>query len=237
MGMLKELDIFVRSHLSPLKDEQVALMRARWEREKRKSKEPALAPKRRRGAKVAAEAPVAVEPEGRPTRRRRTAADVAAADAEAQATAAALEAERELKATQALEASLAEEAARPQPSLEERAAALFKDIPAPSDSRAAASEAGTATAEAPSGPPSAPSLAPPVTPGAPPRPLPVRPRPVASGVPSSSVPPPPVASAAPGSLDLEAHPAPGFRQVGADRAGVQLPARAGGGVGSGARGH
>src|SRR2546430_2287686 len=28
MGMLKELDIFVRSHLSPLKPEQVALMRA-----------------------------------------------------------------------------------------------------------------------------------------------------------------------------------------------------------------
>ncbi len=203
MGMLKELDIFVRSHLSPLKDEQVALMRARWEREKRKSKEPAAAPKRRRGAKVAAEVPVAVEPEGRPTRRRRTAADVAAADAEAQATAAALEAERELKATQALEASLAEEAARPQPSLEERAAALFKDIPAPSDSRATASEAGTATADAPSGPPSAAPLAPPVTPGAPPRPLPVRPRPVASGVPSSSVPPRPVASAAPGSIDLE----------------------------------
>ncbi|HXI34122.1 MAG TPA: translation initiation factor IF-2 [Gemmatimonadales bacterium] len=203
MGMLKELDIFVRSHLSPLKDEQVALMRARWEREKRKSKEPAAAPKRRRGAKVAAEAPVPVEPEGRPTRRRRTAADVAAADAEAQATAAALEAERELKATQALEASLAEEAARPQPSLEERAAALFKDIPAPSDSRAAASDTGTATADAPPGPPSAAPLAPPVTPGAPPRPLPVRPRPVASGVPSSSVPPRPVASAAPGSIDLE----------------------------------
>src|SRR5438309_1718567 len=37
--MLKELDIFVRSHLSPLKPEQVALMRARWEREKRKLKD------------------------------------------------------------------------------------------------------------------------------------------------------------------------------------------------------
>jgi translation initiation factor IF-2 len=203
MAMLKELDIFVRSHLSPLKDEQVSLMRARWEREKRKSKEPAAAPKRRRVAKVAVEAPAPVEAEGRPKRRRRTAADVAAADAEAQVVAAALEAERELKATQALEASLAEEAARPQPSLEERAAALFKDIPTPSESRTAASETGTATAEASSGPPSAAPLAPPVTPGAPPRPLPVRPRPVASGVPSSSVPPRPVASAAPGSIDLE----------------------------------
>ena len=34
MGMLKEMDIFVRSHLSPLKPDQVALVRARWEREK-----------------------------------------------------------------------------------------------------------------------------------------------------------------------------------------------------------
>ncbi|MDP3910821.1 MAG: translation initiation factor IF-2 N-terminal domain-containing protein, partial [Gemmatimonadales bacterium] len=46
MGMLKEMDIFVRSHLTPLKDEQVALMRARWERDKRKQKQPAAPPKR-----------------------------------------------------------------------------------------------------------------------------------------------------------------------------------------------
>ena len=50
MGLLKEMDIFVRSHLSPLKEEQVALVRARWEREKRRLKEPAPAPKRRRAA-------------------------------------------------------------------------------------------------------------------------------------------------------------------------------------------
>src|SRR5947199_209068 len=43
--MLKEQDIFVRSHLTPLKPEQVALMRARWERDKRKQKEtPAPSP-------------------------------------------------------------------------------------------------------------------------------------------------------------------------------------------------
>jgi len=53
MGMLKELDIFVRSHLTPLKEEQVSLMRARWEREKRRLKEPpAPASKRRRAVKV-----------------------------------------------------------------------------------------------------------------------------------------------------------------------------------------
>src|SRR5438445_207773 len=61
MGMLKELDIFVRSHLSPLKPEQVALMRARWEREKRKLKEAPAAPKRRRTVKAAE--PVAGAPQ------------------------------------------------------------------------------------------------------------------------------------------------------------------------------
>ncbi|MGH7530965.1 MAG: translation initiation factor IF-2 N-terminal domain-containing protein, partial [Gemmatimonadales bacterium] len=56
MGMLKEIDIFVRSHLTPLKDEQVALMRARWERDKRKQKQAATpGPKRRRAVKTAAE--------------------------------------------------------------------------------------------------------------------------------------------------------------------------------------
>src|SRR2546428_264507 len=65
MGMLKELDIFVRSHLSPLKPEQVALMRARWEREKRKQKDAPAPPKRRRVVK-AAEPVVAAAPEARP---------------------------------------------------------------------------------------------------------------------------------------------------------------------------
>src|SRR5213592_4292374 len=73
MGMLKEQDIFVRSHLSTLKPEQVALMRARWEREKRKQKDAPASPKRRRAVK-AAEPVVAAAPEARPKRRRRTAA-------------------------------------------------------------------------------------------------------------------------------------------------------------------
>src|SRR5438477_10066215 len=126
--MLKEQDIFVRSHLSPLKPEQVALMRARWEREKRKLKDAPAPPNGRRVAKAAAGEPVAAAPEARPMRRRRTAAEVAAAEAEAQAE-AAIEAERELKAREALEAAKAvdDEA---KPSLEERAAALFKDLPA-----------------------------------------------------------------------------------------------------------
>src|SRR5438445_662551 len=206
LGMLKELDIFVRSHLSPLKPEQVALMRARWEREKRKLKEAPAPPKRRRVAKVAAAEPVAAAPEARPMRRRRTAAEVAAAEAEAQAE-AAIEAERELKAREALEAAKAvdDEA---KPSLEERAAALFKDLPAAEESRgeqptfATAPAATAAPAAPPPPPPSAASF------GAPPRPViptPVRPKPVASAAPGGGppAPPRPVASAAPGVGPLE----------------------------------
>src|SRR5216683_3310911 len=119
MGMLKEQDIFVRSHLSPLKPEQVALMRARWEREKRKQKDAPAAPKRRRAVKAAEPVP-AVEPDGRPKRRRRTAAEMAAVEAEAQAE-AAVEAERELKAREVLEAAKAVEEEQ-RPSLEDQEA-------------------------------------------------------------------------------------------------------------------
>src|SRR5438093_400032 len=80
MGMLKEMDIFVRSHLTPLKDEQVSLMRARWERDKRKQKQPSAPPKRRRAAKAAEVAPEPVaRTDYRPKRRRRTAAGAGAA--------------------------------------------------------------------------------------------------------------------------------------------------------------
>ena len=60
MGLLRQMDVHVRSHLSPLTDDQVARVRARWEREKRvraeKQAAPAAPARRRRGAvsKVAA---------------------------------------------------------------------------------------------------------------------------------------------------------------------------------------
>jgi len=189
MTMLKEMDIFVRSHLTPLKDEQVSMMRARWEREKRRQKEPAVtSPKRRRAVKVVEPAPV--EEEGRPKRRRRTAAEVAAAEAEAQAETARLAEAEELRARTALEASRVQEEEKPVISLEERAAALFRDLPATE----AAPEAAV------------PAVAPPLAAPSGPRfviPTPVRPKPVASGVPGGAVPPRPVASAAPGAGALE----------------------------------
>jgi translation initiation factor IF-2 len=194
LGMLKEQDIFVRSHLSPLKPEQVALMRARWEREKRKQKEAPTPPKRRRAVKAVE--PAAVVPEERPKRRRRTAAEMAAVDAEAQAE-AALEAERELKAREALEAAKAGDEEE-KPSLEERAAALFKDLPAVEEPAVSAPVAvGPVASAAPS---------PAVSTFTSPRaviPTPVRPKPVASATPGGPVPPRPVASAAPGAIPLE----------------------------------
>src|SRR5438094_886279 len=199
MGMLKEQDIFVRSHLSPLKPEQVALMRARWEREKRKQKDTPAAPKRRRAVK-AAEPVAAAEPDGRPKRRRRTAAEMAAAEAEAQAE-GAIEAERELKAREALEAAKAVDVEE-KPSLEERAAALFKELPAAEEAGAESAAAAPTAAHAAA--PFTASAAPPAA-ARPMIPTPVRPKPVASATPGGAVPAPPrpVASAAPGASPRE----------------------------------
>jgi translation initiation factor IF-2 len=205
MTLLREMDIFVRSHLTPLKDEQVSMMRARWEREKRKQREPAAPPKRRRAAK-AAEAPAPVV-EARPTRRRRTAAEVAAAEAEALAKAEA-EAEVESKARQALEAAKAEEEElRVAASLEERAAALFKELPPAVEETEEVAAPPAPVFAAPPAPATPAPMAPPPSPAhGIPRPFiptPVRPRPVASAAPGAPVPPRPVASAAPGAPPLE----------------------------------
>jgi translation initiation factor IF-2 len=127
VNMLRQLDVPVRSHMSELTDDQVARLRARWEREKRaRAEKPAAAPtRRRRGAvKTAAKAepvqpapaePPPVEPaqmaesiaaQAGPVKvRRRKAADVQAAQAEAeqleQAVAEAQQAEAEAEAAAA----------------------------------------------------------------------------------------------------------------------------------------
>src|SRR5262245_21496734 len=208
MGMLKEMDIFVRSHLTPLKDEQVSLMRARWDRDKRNQKQPTAPPKRRRTVKAVEPVPAeAVSGDSRPKRRRRTAAEVAAADAAAAEAAAAEAAEAE-RARLALETAVREqEEEKAAPSLEERAAALFKDL-APTATAADVVEA------APPATPTTPVFSPPPAAASPPPrpfiPPPVRPRPVARGTPSgggpgapTAPPPRPVASAAPGAPPLD----------------------------------
>ncbi len=126
-GLLRTMDIQVRSHLSPLTDDQVARIRARWEREKReraqKQAAPAAPARRRRGAAPAPEAPATVaEPvtaAGEPVRRRRRAADVAAAAAEVAAAEAAANEAAEVVAA-------AERAEREQRDAEEAAAAAIR---------------------------------------------------------------------------------------------------------------
>jgi len=212
MGMLKEMDIFVRSHLTPLKDEQVSLMRARWERDKRKQKQPSAPPKRRRAAKAVEPAPEpVVAAESRPKRRRRTAAEVAAADAAAAEAAAAEAAEAEIARLALETAAREQEEERPAASLEERAAALFRDLAPAEAAEPVAPTANLTFAPALPAAPSPPTFSPPSAP--PPRPFiptPVRPRPVARGTPSgpgggggTQVPPRPVASAAPGAPPLD----------------------------------
>ena len=87
LNMLKDMNIFVRSHMSALENDQVSAVRVRWEREKRKSAEEPTAKKGRRKAVKAEPAPAPVE--AKPTKRRRTAAEVAQVEAQAQAEKAA----------------------------------------------------------------------------------------------------------------------------------------------------
>jgi translation initiation factor IF-2 len=144
LQMLAGMGIHVRSHLSGLDEGQVARVRTRWEREKRRKTEPE--PKSRKGRRKKATKADQKEatPEARPRRRRRTAAEVAAKkEAEEHARVEAEEA-----ATAAAEAEAEAEAAEEVGSLEERAAALFKEPEAAEPTAVEAeAEAGTFAAE------------------------------------------------------------------------------------------
>ncbi len=127
MTLLKEMNIFTRTHMSALEPDQVAAVRVRWEREKRK---PAAdeAPKkgRRKVAKAAEPAPSAEA--AKPVRRRRTAAEVA--ESEAVLEAARLKDEVEKAAFfEPLVVEKKDEDVDVAASIQERAKALFKDLP------------------------------------------------------------------------------------------------------------
>jgi translation initiation factor IF-2 len=210
MGLLRQMDVVVRGPTSSLSDDQIARVRARWEREKRQRADKqgaAAAPARRRrvqteaattapaktskprSAKAGAASPAA-EPAA-PTVRRRRRADVAAAAEEAVIAAEA--------------AAAAEPEVHVEPSAELRAepyvSTEVEDTPAETFGAPMREETrespAVAAPPAPSSPPPAASAgAPsrprprPITPGAP------RPRPVASS--TAFMPPRPVASATPG---------------------------------------
>ncbi|HEY8831467.1 MAG TPA: translation initiation factor IF-2 [Gemmatimonadaceae bacterium] len=194
INLLRQMDVPVRSHLSPLSDDQVARIRARWEREKRaRVAAPPAATRRRRGTAAAAPAPeVKPEPaaasEG-PARRRRRAASEAAPEVEIPET---------------------------PPVPEVKVVTPAPVVPAPTPIAASANESAVAdrlrTAPTPARPAPPPTQSQPQTTHSTPerpgdrdrerqRPQPVvpgapRPRPIATGAPYT--PPRPVASAAPG---------------------------------------
>jgi translation initiation factor IF-2 len=172
IGLLKDMHVTVRGPQSSLEDAQVAAVRLRWEREKRKhAPAPDGEPKKtkRRSTKVEA-APPPVQEEVRPTKRRRTAAEVAESEAlQAEADKAAQEApafEIEKPLFEKLELP---PTGVPMPTIEERARAIFKDLPPLPPEQETAAEVEVApepVVEVPKPPR-------PVLPPIPPRPAPV----------------------------------------------------------------
>jgi len=189
LTLLRQMDVPVRSHLSLLSDDQVARIRARWEREKRaRVAAPPAATRRRRGTAAATPAPEAKpEPAAAPEGSRRR---------------------RRVAVEPAVEAPVAE--APPAPEIKPSAPAPAPAIAASAGPDAAVADRPKAAPQAPGRPTATPPQAAPMTthstaerpdsrerqrpqpvvPGAP------RPRPVATGAPYT--PPRPVASAAPG---------------------------------------
>ncbi len=161
VALLRQMDVPVRSHLSPLTDDQIARARARWEREKRDRAQKQAAPpapaRRRRGAATAAapEATPAVvadtAAQAEPVRRRRKAADVAAAaevaaaeQADKDAADAVLAAERAERAERAA-AEAADAAARAEQVAAARAAAAAEERAETETARLAADAKATPT--------------------------------------------------------------------------------------------
>ncbi len=190
MNLLRQMDVPVRNHLSTLTDDQIARVRARWEKEKRaRASAPApAATRRRRGAAPEAPAPEPAPAAEAGVRRRRKPAEAPPAP------------------EPVAEVPVIEEPVAPPSPRRTRTAQPEAAAPAPTH----VSPVATPPAPAPAAPRAAAPTPPPAHPqtsshGAQPpersRPRPVvpgapRPRPVATGAPYA--PPRPVASAAPG---------------------------------------
>ncbi len=198
INVLRAIDVPVRSHLTVLTDDQVARVRARWEREKRALKEkaaaPAAAPSRRRKGAAAASTPPAPAPvaEAAGVRRRRRVEPVAAEPAPDETSVAT-------EVAPPVEAPAEPETVEAQEEVEVAAEASVAAPPPPPPPPPAPPPAAPVARPAP--PPQRPQQQPerprprPIAPG------PARPRPVAGS--SPFVPPRPVASATPqGSVGL-----------------------------------
>ena len=219
IALLRQMDVPVRSHLSLLTDDQVARVRARWEREKRarveKQAAPAATTRRRRSTAAVSTPEPAAAVAGDAGIRRRRRSEIVAAPLDSEDTTLAPLAEPNEDAADstfvidheresAAERGAAVEATAPtidRPSApsgpippEEPEPRISPTAPSrfPDETRAPAAHAPPSRPSAPSsvtGAPDRPRPRP-ITPGAP------RPRPVASS--GSFMPPRPIASAAPG---------------------------------------
>jgi translation initiation factor IF-2 len=217
LNMLKDMNIFVRSHMSALESDQVSAVRVRWEREKRRSAEEPAAKKGRRKAAKAEPAPVAAD--AKPTKRRRTAAEVAQVEAQEQAEKAAELAALELERPVIHEV----EEVGPTQTLEERARALFKDLP-PAPSQSDDGEVATEEEPANGGSPDAAAFRPASTPAATPTRAPfIPPRVQRPAAPTPRGPKPVFSSSAPPASSRPGAPSrPGMPgRPGADRPAPQ----------------
>ena len=210
LKLLAEMDIRVRSHLSALDAGQVALVRARWERDKRKHAETSGTTRRRRTTKKTTkkttktkETPKTAAATARPKRRRRTIREVEAKAEEDAAEDLRREAERSIAP---VAATLQPTGSKP--TFLEREAALFgkpgeepPSTPEADDQVVEPEVAATASAAEAAIPSEAPPAAP-VTEKATPEPDEAaklsRPKPVTTGL-------QPVASAAPKGATVRRH--------------------------------
>ena len=211
LNLLRQMDVPVRSHVSALTDDQIARLRARWEREKRaRAEKPATTSRRRRSTATEKAAPAAPAPKAEtaaPKRRRRAAPPVsetpeAAPEVEAEAIAPAAPAAEEAPAPRRRAAAAAAPAPVAPPEVAPPTAPSTQSAPAAPPPPPVPTAAATAPAAPPAAAPSGGAVAPvvppiperqrprPIVPGAP------RPRPVASGSPYGA--PRPIASASPG---------------------------------------
>ena len=204
INLLRVMDVPVRSHLSPLSDDQVARIRARWEREKRaRVAAPPAATRRRRGTAAAPAPEVKAEPapaaDASVRRRRRVATEPAPEVVEAEPVvtpevkapapaAPPAPAPAPIAATAAGDAAVADRPRTPPPATPRQPSAPSVQSAPPAFNPSATHSAGTERTERHE--PRDRQRPQPVVPGAP------RPRPVATGAPYA--PPRPVASAAPG---------------------------------------
>ena len=208
IGLLRQMEVPVRSHMSVLTDDQVARVRARWEREKRARAERSSAPattRRRRGAAAAqaVAAPATVETEAPAVRRRRRPAPQPPKEEEPEVETAAevttpAEPARPSAPPPREEQTERPASVEPRPAKPERPAAAAAEREAPRSPDAARTPMPIERPSTPEQRPLAPaaSASPSSTAGAPSAPRPVdraRPRPVVPGAPR----PKPVATASP----------------------------------------